>query len=312
MPDYRHWQGSTHGHPPLPNSGPAACHPTATRIWLAYASAAMGMIMANLTSLLRRFIVFARHCMFLESEELHNLYTIVHGPTAVGSGTARCPALAEWGRGMGAWGRTMGTPRLPVRTTRNKYTLVLDLDETLVHTSRQPMPGFDFRVEVNIDRNIYPVYVKKRPYLDVFLTQLHHHYNLVIFTASLQRYADVVVDAIDRHCLIRRRFFREDCTATFIDGKRRLAKELATICEDMRRVIIIDNSPEAYVCNEDNAIPITTWYSDTSDKDLLNLIPFLISLRKVTDVRSVLSRRSGPGGGKGMEDQPARLSSPWR
>lgn len=282
------------------------------------------MIMARLTCLCRRLVAFARNCLFLESEELKNLYTVVHGPTRDGEWGTTLTRRPEpgtrprpvWGRGMGGCGRRMHVPRLPIRRKRNKYTLVLDLDETLVHTSRQPTPGFDFRVDVNIDRNNYPVYVRKRPFLDVFLTQLCHHYELVVFTASLQRYADVVVDAIDRHCLIRRRFFREDCTSTRTkhDGRERLSKELATICEDMRRVVIIDNSPEAYVCNEENAIPITTWYNDQTDVELLDLIPFLISLRKVTDVRSVLSRRCrlGEGAEGGVADQPYLLSSPFR
>jgi TFIIF-interacting CTD phosphatase-like protein len=43
--------------------------------------------------------------------------------------------------------------------------------------------------------------------------------------------------------------------------------------------------------NEENAIPIDTWYDDPTDTQLRDLIPFLLALRCLEDVRSVLGRR---------------------
>lgn len=50
---------------------------------------------------------------------------------------------------------------------------------------------------------------------------------------------------------------------------------------DLRSVIIIDNSPASYMFHTTNAIPITSWFNDVNDTELLDLIPFLEDLNKV-------------------------------
>lgn len=47
--------------------------------------------------------------------------------------------------------------------------LVLDLDETLVHSSFKPVPNADFVVPIEIDGQSHHVYVLKRPFVDQFL-----------------------------------------------------------------------------------------------------------------------------------------------
>jgi hypothetical protein len=51
----------------------------------------------------------------------------------------------------------------------HKKTLVLDLDETLVHSSFKPIPNPDYIIPVEIDGRLVDVYVLKRPWLDHFL-----------------------------------------------------------------------------------------------------------------------------------------------
>lgn len=68
-----------------------------------------------------------------------------------------------------------------------KKCLVLDLDETLVHSSFKPIPKPDFIIPVEIDRVIHHVYVLKRPFVDEFLLRASKHYEIVIFTASLSK-----------------------------------------------------------------------------------------------------------------------------
>lgn len=52
-------------------------------------------------------------------------------------------------------------PQLPHE--RGKKTLVLDLDETLVHSSFQPASIAAFVIPVEIETLIYEIYVAKRP-----------------------------------------------------------------------------------------------------------------------------------------------------
>jgi carboxy-terminal domain RNA polymerase II polypeptide A small phosphatase len=67
-------------------------------------------------------------------------------------------------------------------------------------------------------------------------------------------------------------------------------KDLSELGRDLREVLIIDNSPTAYLFQPDNALPIVSWYEDKNDRCLFEYIPFLIQLSKVGDVRPVLKQ----------------------
>ena len=72
----------------------------------------------------------------------------------------------------------------------NKKTLILDLDETLVHSSFNPPENPDLTLPVEIDGSINHVYVLVRPGTLEFLEVLSEYYEIVIFTASMQKYAE--------------------------------------------------------------------------------------------------------------------------
>ncbi|KAG8870619.1 Nuclear envelope morphology protein 1 [Serendipita sp. 405] len=114
-------------------------------------------------------------------------------------------------------------------------------------------------------------------------------YTLVIFTASMQEYADPVIDWLDAgRGILSRRLFRESCTQ-LPNGS--YTKDLSLIDPDLSRVCLIDNSPVSYNVNPANGIPIEGWISDPSDEALLHLLPVLDSLRFATDVRRILGIR---------------------
>lgn len=97
------------------------------------------------------------------------------------------------------------------RSDRGKKTLVLDLDETLVHSSFMPIKNPDFVVPVLIDNHSHNVYVLKRPGVNEFLEALGSMYEIVVFTASLAKYADPVLDVLDSQRVVKHRLFREAC-----------------------------------------------------------------------------------------------------
>merc|ERR1712066_912185 len=80
----------------------------------------------------------------------------------------------------------------------DKKCIVIDLDETLVHSSFKPISNADFIVPVEIDNVIHQVYVLKRPFVDEFLCRMGELYECVLFTASLAKYADPVADLLDK------------------------------------------------------------------------------------------------------------------
>lgn len=165
-----------------------------------------------------------------------------------------------------------------------KKTLVLDLDETLVHSSFKPIPNADFIIPVEIDNTIHQVYVLKRPGVDQFLKTMADRFELVVFTASLAKYADPVLDLLDKERVVGARLFREACS----NHKGNYVKDLSRLGRDIRHVIIIDNSPASYMFHPENAVPIDSWFDDENDTELLDLIPFLEDMTKVDNVTSVL------------------------
>ncbi|KAG0173579.1 hypothetical protein DFQ28_007533 [Apophysomyces sp. BC1034] len=167
---------------------------------------------------------------------------------------------------------------------RGRKCLVLDLDETLVHSSFKMVPQADFVVPVEIDGQIHDVFVLKRPGVDAFMKRMGEIYEIVVFTASLSKYADPVLDMFDHHHVIRHRLFRESC----FNYKGSYVKDLSQLGRDLNQVIILDNSPASYIFHTANAVPVSSWFNDPHDSELVDLIPFLEDLASVDDVTDIL------------------------
>ncbi|SNX86863.1 related to PSR1 - plasma membrane phosphatase required for sodium stress response [Melanopsichium pennsylvanicum] len=178
------------------------------------------------------------------------------------------------------------SPLLPVigSLDTGRKCLVLDLDETLVHSSFKMIQNADFIVPVEIDGTVHNVYVIKRPGVDEFMRQMGLVYEVVVFTASLSKYADPVLDMLDIHHSVRHRLFRESC----YNHKGNYVKDLSQLGRQIGDAIIIDNSPASYIFHPNNAVPISSWFNDPHDTELTDLIPFLADLAVVDDVRAVL------------------------
>jgi len=173
--------------------------------------------------------------------------------------------------------------------------MVLDLDETLVHSQNNNMlcrssAQSDFILRVYIDRGQEPVkfFVNKRPHVDYFLDVVRQWYDIVIYTASIEQYGERVIDVLDNNRgIFSRRYYRQHCV---MDMSNTFTKDLTIIHEDLSSIFIIDNSPAAYRNFSDNAVSIPTWLNDRSDTWLLKLLPLLDGLRFCKDVRTVLGR----------------------
>ncbi|XP_037344318.2 uncharacterized protein LOC119228629 isoform X1 [Pungitius pungitius] len=167
-----------------------------------------------------------------------------------------------------------------------KICVVIDLDETLVHSSFKPVNNADFIIPVEIDGTVHQVYVLKRPHVDEFLRRMGELFECVLFTASLAKYADPVSDLLDKWGAFQSRLFRESC----VFHKGNYVKDLSRLGRDLNKVIIIDNSPASYVFHPQNAVPVASWFDDMSDTELLDLIPFFERLSKVEDIYDVLQQ----------------------
>lgn len=184
--------------------------------------------------------------------------------------------------------------------TQTRKSLVLDLDETLVHSQFKLTEHCDLRLEV-VDEFPAVFYVSKRPYLDVFLRTVAQWYDVVIFTASLQKYGDPLITVLDTDHVVKRRIFRQDC----IRRNGNFVKDLTIVNPDLANVLIVDNSPAAYSIQPSNAVPIEAWYHDQNDEELLNLLPLLHAIAFLNDVRSLLDLRLTGGALAGRRGRPS-------
>lgn len=169
-----------------------------------------------------------------------------------------------------------------------KKCLVLDLDETLVHSSFRAVPGADFVIPVQIEDVVHFVYVSKRPGVDEFLVEMAKYYEIVIYTASLNKYADPLLDLLDPHQVIRTRLFRESCV--YYEGN--YVKDLSLIDRELSQSIIVDNSPASYMFHPENAIDCSSYIDDPNDRELDQIGSFLIGVKDFSDVRSVCDQWS--------------------
>ncbi len=150
------------------------------------------------------------------------------------------------------------------------YTLVLDLDETLIHY-----------IEDNDT-----AYVNVRPGAEEFIEELSKYYEIVIFTAALQKYADVVLEGLDKNNCISYRLYREHTVCV----NKVNVKDLNKLGRDITKVIIVDNYPENFSLQPKNGLHIKNFEGEEDDCELDPLKEDLIQLIKDNpqDVRDYL------------------------
>ena len=180
------------------------------------------------------------------------------------------PQISSAGRGL-AW----APPAKP-------RTLVLDLDETLIH---RQVPGVTCETVLTVEapQGSYLIGLNLRPYLSQVLAELEKTWELVIFTAAQKSYADAIIDYLDPgKRLIAHRLYREHCT--YINSKP--IKDLSILTSrNLANTVIVDNSIHSYAYHLSNGVPIPTWRGSLKDRELLKLNRYLRKLATCEDVR---------------------------
>jgi Dullard-like phosphatase family protein len=125
---------------------------------------------------------------------------------------------------------------LPPSVSQHKIALVLDLDETLVHCTIDPIPNPDFVFPVTFNDVCYEVYVRKRPYVDYFLQTVSKDFEVIVFTASQKVYANKLLDRLDPELnMVGSRLFREACLGVFGN----YIKDLSVLNRDLSQVLYL-------------------------------------------------------------------------
>jgi len=173
---------------------------------------------------------------------------------------------------------------LPVRFPGRK-TLVLDLDETLVHCVSCEEGG-DAQIAFSVQGRRVEAAVRVRPYAQACLQVASQLFEVVVFTASLSNYADRVLDLLDpAGDLIQHRLYRENC----VQAEGYYVKDLRVLSgRKVREVVLVDNSVFSAVYQLENWVEVVSWHSDPGDTELLSLSHWLPQFAQAVDIRTVV------------------------
>lgn len=178
--------------------------------------------------------------------------------------------------------------------------LILDLDETLIHATAQPL-------REPADFEVFHYFVYKRPRVDDFLRRVAAHFRLAVWSSASDDYVQAIVGQLfPAGMLLEFVWGRSRCTPFRVperdeqgfyncDYSDRIeyAKRLQKVRRrgfDLRRVLIVDDTPEKVLQHYGNAIYAKPFAGDPNDQELTELAAYLVSLKDAENVR-VLKKR---------------------
>lgn len=181
---------------------------------------------------------------------------------------------------------------------RGRKTLLLDIDETLCHSSfdAPPNDAFDFRINCPDARSgqLLDIFVRCRPHLLPFLREVSSLFEVVLFTASVGAYCLPLADELVRRNrketgdsssnIIHGVLWRDHCTC--VGGK--YVKDLSLLGRDLSQIALLDNSAHTYVFQPLQSVAVSSFFGNAQDSELLDLLPMLRALAQAPDVFEVL------------------------
>ena len=208
-------------------------------------------------------------------------------------------------------------PYLPKISKDRTYTLILDLDETLIHYfySKVPIrdePHYGYfssddeyglfnnylindenekeRVDENNNDSLKVGMFLLRPYAKQFLHELNEYYEIAIFTTGTKEYCDRILQLLDLdNDLIKYRLYKHHIA---LKDANISVKDLSLLGRDLNKTIIVDNLDGNFRLQPNNGLPIITWKGDINDYSLKYLTTILknIVINKVSDVRKIIKK----------------------
>ena len=167
-----------------------------------------------------------------------------------------------------------------------KKTIIFDLDETLVHCNYDLNKPSEVILKIIFPSDeIVSTGINVRPFARECLEEASKDFEVIVFTASQQCYADAVLDYLDpERRLIHHRLYRDNCLivgGVFIKDLRIFSNRR------LQDLVIVDNTAYSFGYHLDNGIPIISWYGDPYDRELFKLMDYVKILADVQDVREL-------------------------
>ena len=161
---------------------------------------------------------------------------------------------------------------LPPIKGNYKYSLILNLDETLVYRKNA---------------------LVLRPYLNEFLHEMKNLFEIIIFSDTSKEYTNFIVDIIQK----KEKYFSYVLNNKYItyDNKNNKIKDLSLLGRELTNIVVVDSIDKFYKKNKDNLICIKSFYGDiNNDKNTLKILSIflnelIINSEKVGDIRISLN-----------------------
>ena len=140
------------------------------------------------------------------------------------------------------------------------YTLVLDLDETLIYIKKNP-----------INKNAKILF---RPFLYEFLDKMKNLFEIILFSFGNKNYVDKICDLIEKNDnkYFSYRLYRNNAIYT---KNKEYIKDLRILNRDIKKIIIVDNIYNTFKLQRENGICIKSFYGDMKD-NILNILGDLL------------------------------------
>ena len=175
-------------------------------------------------------------------------------------------------------------------------TCVLDLDETLIHSNFKKITDAAYiysyieedeksRIEKKVCFIIIQLYVTLRPYLKEFLEDLRKRYEIIIYTAGDEDYANSILDYIESKFGMHfsYRLYENQCVNSCGSCMFKYLNWLEK-GRDMNNIVIVDNTIRNYALSLKNGIPIKSFFGSKNDKELIYLANYLRELYTMENV----------------------------
>ena len=187
----------------------------------------------------------------------------------------------------------------------NKKLLLLDLDETLIHSdfseeflnnknikydaiisfysdNSNENDEMDFNItdddeikDYSNEKVLNSVGIFIRPGVQKFLAEITKYFEVGIFTASIPEYADAVINYLDPdNKYIKLRLYRNNCINV---GDLLRVKDLSILENiNFKNIVLVDNNIYSFIPQLNNGILINSFYYDKEDEELDNILSYLI------------------------------------
>lgn len=170
--------------------------------------------------------------------------------------------------------------QLPERRSDAKYTVVLDIDYTLVHAVREKPPKYEFQIDVSCAEHIFRYYVSVRPFVKELLDYLRENkeFEVIVFTAAKEEYGREIIRCLDPKGTLDHHFLSEIHIRQSGEIK---AKDLQRLGRPVESICIVEDTPESYKYQKRSSFPLSRWkYDMDGDMELKDLIGVLEKVKK--------------------------------